>query len=76
MKWVLLIVIVIVISILFIFIAAIAKYLIMFHYRHCKYCNHTMEYRGEKECKEGNIFLFQCPNCGAWDEVPIIEFEK
>lgn len=76
MKWILLIVIVIVVGVLFVFIAAIAKYLIMFHCRRCKHCGHIMEYRGEKERKEGNIFLFQCPNCGAWDEVPVIEFER
>lgn len=72
MKWILLIVIVIVVGVLFV----IAKYLIMFHCRRCKHCGHIMEYRGEKEHKEGNVFLFQCPNCGAWDEVPVIEFER
>jgi hypothetical protein len=28
-----------------------------------------MVFKGERERTEGNIYLFHCNKCGAWDEV-------
>ena len=60
----------------FVFVVAIGvlillgRFLFLFNYRPCPHCSHTMRFRGEKERTSGNIYLFHCPNCGAWEEVP------
>lgn len=60
----------------FVFVVAIVvlillgRFLFLFNYRSCPHCSHTMRFRGEKEHASGNIYLFHCPNCGAWEEVP------
>lgn len=51
-----------------------ARHLLMFYSRPCKYCGHSLVFRGEKERKEGNIYLFECPKCKSWEEVPVSDF--
>lgn len=51
-------------------------YLFRFKTKLCKHCGNFMVFRGEKECPEGNVYLFQCLECGAWDEVPVKEFNR
>ncbi len=59
----------------YIFVIGLA-YLFRFKVKPCKYCGNFMVFRGEKERPEGNVYLFQCPECGAWDEVPVKEFHR
>lgn len=47
----------------------VTKYLMWFHYRPCKYCGHSMEYKGLKEGGGSGHYLFHCPKCGAWEEI-------
>lgn len=61
--------------VLYIIIMGIA-YIARFHIKPCKYCGHIMEFRGEKKRQEGEVYLFQCPKCKAWEEVPKEEFLK
>ena len=50
------------------------QYVLWFHSRRCKHCNHSMDYKGLKEDKDEGHFLFHCNHCGAWEQVPKIEF--
>ena len=47
----------------------------MVNHRPCPHCSHSMEYKGEKQHTDGDIYLFHCPKCGAWDEVPKAELD-
>ena len=49
-------------------------YFSWFHWRFCKHCKHRMEYKGLKEDNDGGHYLFHCPHCGAWEQVPKHEF--
>ena len=53
--------------------AAVHFYL-WFHCRSCKYCHHTLEHKGLRDDDKGGHYLFHCPHCGAWEEVPRDEF--
>ena len=50
------------------------QFLLFFHWRKCKHCNHNMDYRGFKDDDDNGHYLFHCPECGAWDQVPREEF--
>jgi len=52
------------------------KYLAWFYFRPCKHCGHNMKYKGLKEDSESGHFLFHCPHCGAWQQIPRQEFFK
>lgn len=66
----------------FVFVVAIGvlillgRFLFLFNYRPCPHCYHTMRFRGEKERISGNIYLFHCPKCGAWIQVPKKQFVR
>ena len=46
-----------------------------FYHHKCPYCGKNMHYRGTKDDKEkGNVYLFECPKCKAWDNVSITSF--
>ena len=47
-----------------------------FHMHPCKHCGHSMEYKGLKEDNEDGHYLFHCPNCGAWEQIPKNVFLK
>lgn len=47
---------------------------LVFHRHRCKNCNHIMEYKGLKEDDDNGHYLFYCPKCGAWKQVPREEF--
>ena len=63
---------------IFIFFFAFAviglQYIVWFHWRTCKYCSHNMEYKGLKEDGDNSHYLFHCPHCGAWEQIPKEEF--
>lgn len=40
------------------------QYIVWFHCRPCKHCNHTLEYKGLRENEDGGKYLFRCPECG------------
>ena len=50
-------------------------FILLFNHRPCPHCSHSMEYKGEKQHTDGDIYLFHCPKCGAWDEVPKAELD-
>lgn len=52
------------------------QYIAIFHWRPCKYCNHNLKYKGFKGDEQNGHYLFYCPHCGAWEEVPKQEFIK
>ena len=45
-----------------------------FHWRPCRHCGHHMEYKGLKEDDKEGHYLFHCPYCGAWEQIPKEEF--
>ena len=51
------------------------RFILLFNHRPCPHCSHSMEYNGEKQHTDGDIYLFHCPKCGAWDEVPKAELD-
>lgn len=51
------------------------RFILLFNHRPCPHCSHSMEYKGEKQRTEGNVYLFHCPKCGAWEEVPRAELD-
>ena len=51
------------------------RFILLFNHRPCPHCSHSMEYKGEKHHADGDIYLFHCPKCGAWDEVPKAELD-
>lgn len=48
--------------------------LMWFQMRHCKNCGHRLEYRGVVEDSENGHYLFHCPACSKWEEIPKEEF--
>lgn len=46
------------------------RFLLLFNHHRCIHCGHSMVFKGERERTEGNIYLFHCNKCGAWDEIP------
>ena len=48
----------------------ILPYVMYFHLHSCKRCNHIMEYKGLKENGKEGYYLFHCPKCGAWEQIP------
>ena len=67
--------------ILFIFIAVgiiifvvLARHILLFNTVLCPECDAHMHYRGEKDTKDGPVYIFQCPKCNAVKEIPAKEF--
>ena len=56
------------------FLIITSQYLLFFKWRSCKHCHHNMEYKGLKEDNNNGHYLFHCPECGAWEQVPREEF--
>lgn len=56
------------------FLILVLQYLLFFHWRNCKYCGHTMKYKGLKEDNNNGHYLFHCEHCGAWEQIPKEEF--
>lgn len=52
------------------------QYLLFFKWRNCKHCHHHMDYGGLKEDNDNGHYLFHCPHCGAWEQVPREAFFK
>jgi len=52
-----------------------ARFILLFKHRTCPHCSHSMEYKGEKQHTDGDIYLFYCPKCGAWEDVPKAELD-
>ena len=50
------------------------QYIWMYHCHKCPHCGKYMEFRGLKEDEDNGNFLFHCPKCGAWEQVPREEF--
>jgi hypothetical protein len=50
------------------------QYLWLYHCHRCKYCHHRMKFRGFKENEDESHYLFHCPECGAWEQIPKEEF--
>ena len=78
MELLLQIILFIIIALLFIIGSAVIiftlHYFSWFHWRPCKHCGHHMEYKGLKEDTGDGHFLFHCPHCGAWQQIPKQEF--
>ena len=62
--------------ILFMFAIYILHHFVWFYWRTCKYCGHTMDFKGLKEDSDNSHYSFQCPHCGAWEEIPKEDFDK
>ena len=56
------------------FIFLSMQFLLFFKWRKCNHCHHTMEYKGMKEDDNNGHYLFHCPKCGAWEQVPKEDF--
>ena len=54
----------------------ILPYIFYFHIHQRKHCGHNMEYKGLKEDDEEGHYLFHCPHCGAWEQIPKEVFLK
>ena len=52
------------------YLLLVLPYIIYFYRHSCKHCGHSMEYKGLKEDNDGGHYLFQCPHCGAWEQIP------
>ena len=64
-----------IILVLFItFSLVIFRFLRFFHWHKCKHCHHTMNYKGLKEDDNSGHYLFHCPKCGAWEQIPREKF--
>ena len=48
----------------------ILPYILHFYNHLCKHCGHSMEYKGLKEDDREGHYLFHCPKCGAWEQIP------
>lgn len=51
------------------------RFILLFNHHSCPHCSYSMEYKGERQRAEGNVYLFHCPKCGAWEEVPKVELD-
>ena len=73
MKTVLIIILGIVMAVVASFIVVLAitilKLLLWFYRRKCKYCSHTMSYKGLREDNGNGHYLFHCGKCGSWEQV-------
>ena len=69
------IVVVIIIAVISCVLVVIAKHVLMFNSVPCPECDSYMQYRGEKETKDGPVYIFQCPKCNAVKEIPAKEFD-
>ena len=58
------------------FLIITSQYLLFFKWRLCKRCNHNMEYKGLREDSDNGHYLFHCPHCGAWEQIPKEEFYR
>jgi len=52
------------------------SYIFHFHMHPCKHCGRSMEYKGLKEDDKDGHYLFHCPHCGAWEQIPKNVFLK
>ena len=68
------IVVVIIIAVIFCVLAVLAKHILMFNSVPCPECDSYMQYRGEKETKDGPVYIFQCPKCNAIKKIPVKDF--
>lgn len=63
----------VILSVLLVAIFAILLFVlhsyVYFHWRICKHCHHTLEYKGLKDDDADGHYLFHCPHCGAWEQV-------
>ena len=41
-----------------------------FNGRRCKHCHRIMHYKGLREDNDNPHYLFHCPHCGAWEQIP------
>ena len=48
----------------------ILPYVMHFQQHCCKNCGHRMDYKGLKKNEEGEYYLFYCPNCNKWEQIP------
>ena len=62
--------------ILFLCLTVGLKLLVLFRFRPCKHCGHILKYRGLKEDSDNGHYLFYCPHCGAWEQIPKNVFLK
>ena len=46
------------------------QFLLFFHWRKCKHCKHHLIYRGLREDDANGHYLFYCPKCGSWEQIP------
>ena len=56
------------------FLLVTINFLKFFYWHKCKHCHHTMNYKGLKEDDNNGHYLFHCPKCGAWEQIPREEF--
>lgn len=52
------------------------RMLIYFNSRKCKYCGSVMDYKGLKNDNCDPHYLFHCPKCKAWEQVPVTEIDS
>ena len=55
---------------------SIIRHLWILHSRKCSYCGHSIECKGIVEHEGINQYVFQCPCCGAWEYMPVIDVVK
>lgn len=56
--------------IVFYVLLCIAKLIMVFHARRCKYCDHIMIYKSSKEENGETFYTFHCEHCGSWEKIP------
>ena len=60
--------------IVFVVLTLAPRLYVLCNCRKCKHCKHYMEYKGLKEDNNNGHYLFYCPNCGAWEQIPKEDF--
>ena len=68
------ILILLIVILVFACIACAIHWYTWFYWRPCKHCGHTLEYKGLKDDNDNGHYLFHCPKCGAWEQIPKEEF--
>ena len=74
-KWILLI---LAIFVLFVFLNIALSMFLAFHNRKCPYCGKRMKLQYTRRDEDGDIecYVFHCPHCGAFENVPPIEMVR
>ena len=70
------ILVIVVFGVMIVMSLSVIKYILLFYRKLCKHCGHTMLFRGEKKEDDKDTFLFQCPHCKEWEEIPANEFNE